>query len=74
MKNMAMIVLTYKVRVCYAYSEDHLPNVSMLTQRTLRENLIAVVKEANNEGTLDTVEVHSRWVEVEQMTSSGKIE
>jgi hypothetical protein len=66
------ITLTYRVQVGYSYNTDDLPNLSMLTQRQLTENLESSLEFVRQTDALDHEDVTADWIcDVKRMTVSS---
>lgn len=56
--------INYKVEISYSFNPEQLPNLSFLTTRKLKENLIKALKLDRMGNSLGTDEVSVNYVEV----------
>ncbi len=57
-------VITYEIDVAYSHDGDDLPNISMLTQRRLKEHLENAIEHMRQEDSLGTAEISANWITV----------
>ena len=57
-------VITYEIDVAYEYDSDIIPNLSMLTSRTLKNLLHEAIERMRQDNALGIVDIEPKWVEV----------
>ena len=57
-------VITYEIDVAYTFDSDDLPNLSMLTTRTLKKAIAEALEVMRQENSLGTAEVTASWIEM----------
>lgn len=57
-------VITYEIDISYSHDGNDLPNISMLTTRTLKRALEIALENMRCENDLNTAEVTANWISV----------